>query len=289
MHDEPEKNSDAIGDARTSRREWLLNLGSTIVLTGTTGMVHERMLPATQAGQAVATGSAAALPPGLYVASVDHLTHIVTRDGPFVTIPPGAETEYLRPRDGPYHPEFFAPDEFDNVRRLVEIILGEDLKQSAQTAVPGGPEDIYEEVAEWIDIVAANAPQVRTLAKSLSAEQRALAVAYFGGEKPVIELETATPDRVLREGLVWLTKSSQQTFAKDFIQLSAEEQLGLVTSINDVHALERQANAGTRLFELLKREVAQGFYTSRVGLGELDAAASRFHPESPGCVAKLDV
>ena len=282
MDDELEKTS----DARTSRREWLLNLGSAIVLMGAAGTAPDA--GAAAAEQAAAPGSAEALPPGLYLPSVDHLTHILTRDEPFVTIPPGAETEYLLPRAGPYHPESITPDEFATVRRLVEIMLGEDLKQSRQPGAPGGPEDIYENVAEWIDIVAANASKVRTLAKSLPGEQRALAVAYFGSEKPVLELETFSPETVLRDGLAWLTKSSQETFGKGFAQLTAEEQVRMVGSIGDAPAQERQTNAGTRLFDLLKRESVRGFYTSRLGLIELDAAAESFHPESPGCAAKPD-
>ena len=64
-------------------------------------------------------------------------------------------------------PQAFAREEFPVIRRLVEIILGEDLKSPEETPVPGAPATIYDEVAEWIDLVVASAPAVRAQALSL--------------------------------------------------------------------------------------------------------------------------
>lgn len=242
-----------------------------------------------QAARSAVAGPAQPLPPGLYLPSFDHLTQVLARDESFVTVPPGAETEYIRPRRGSFHPRFFAPKEFQTVRRLVEIILGEDLRRSGQKPVPGGPGSIYGEVAEWIDLVAASAPAVRKLALDLPAEQRALAVAYFGSEKPVRELEGFEPERVLREGLAWLAKASSRMFSKGFMHVTRGEQFRLVRSINDDRANRSQSNAGTRLFDLLKRESIRGFYTSRTGLDELGFKADEFHPESPGCALKSNL
>ena len=176
-----------------TRREWLLSLGSAVVLAGYSGA------PGEAATQSAAPG-ASALPPGLFLPSLDHLTHALTSDDPFHPIPPGAETEYVRPRSGPFVPQAFAREEFPVIRRLVEIILGEDLKNSEETPVPGAPASICDEVAEWIDLVVASAPAVRALALSLPADQRAVAVAYFGTEEPVRELETSEPERDLPRG-----------------------------------------------------------------------------------------
>ena len=253
-----------------------MSLGSAVVLAGYSGA------PGEAAAQSAAPGSSA-LPPGLFLPSLDHLTHVLTSDGPFHPIPPGAETEYVRPRSGPFVPQGFAQEEFPVIRRLVEIILGEDLKNPEETPAPGAPASVCDEVAEWIDLVVASAPAVRALALNLPADQRALAVAYFGTEDPVRELETAEPERVSREGLAWLGEESRRRFAKDFLDAAPAEQVELVSSVSDTRTDKTAANAGTRFYDLLKAESIRGFYTSRRGLKELDFKGNSFYPESPGC------
>jgi hypothetical protein len=264
-----------LGGAIT-RREWLLSLGSAVVLAGYSGA------PGAAAMQSAAPG-ASALPPGVYLPSLDHLTHALTSDNPFHPVPPGAETEYVRPRSGPFVPQAFAHEEFPVIRRLVEIILGEDLKNSEETPAPGAPASIGDEVAEWIDLVVASAPTVRALALNLPADQRALAIAYFGAEDPVRELETSEPERVCREGLAWLGEESRRRFAKNFLDAAPADQVELVTSVSDARTDKTAANAGTRFYDLLKAESIRGFYTSRRGLNELDFKGNSFYPESPGC------
>src|SRR5579862_1987053 len=180
MDDAKNKIDEGKPGGAITRREWLLSLGSAVVLGGYSGA------PGEAAAQS-AVPSAGALPPGVFLPSLDHLTHVLTSDAPFHLIPPGAETEYVRPRSGPFVPQSFSSEEFPLIRRLVEIILGEDLKNSAETPAPGAPASIYDEVAEWIDLVVASAPAIRALALKLPADQRALAVAYFGSEDPVRE------------------------------------------------------------------------------------------------------
>src|SRR5215470_6035246 len=143
-----------------SRREWLLNFGSAVILSGFAGMPGESQ----QTGRAAAT----ALPPGLYTPSIDHVTHALKQDGPFFSIPPGAETQFVRPRSGPFVPQAFSAEEFAVIRRLVELILGEDLKTGATQLVAGAPETLYDEVAEWIDLVAFSGAGVRAAARRLT-------------------------------------------------------------------------------------------------------------------------
>lgn len=257
-----------------TRREWLVSLGSAVVLSGF------RVAPGQAQQEAQAAG--AALPPGLYQPSLDHLTHALASEGPFLPIPPGAETEYLRARLGPFVSQAFAQQEFVIVRRLVEIILGEDLKNSSEKPIPGAPDSIYEEVAEWIDLVVASAPGIRTLARNLPADQRALAAAYFGNEERVRNLETFEPERICHEGLAWLGEESQRRFAKGFLDAEPAEQIELVQAISDARPDKSAIHAGTRLFDFLKAESIRGFYTSRVGLKELDKGNS-FYAKSPGC------
>src|SRR5208283_263800 len=185
-------------------------------------------------------------------------------------IPPGAETEYVRPRSGPFVPQALAREEFPVIRKLVEIILGEDLKNPEETPVPGAPASIYDEVAEWIDLVVSSAHAVRKLALNLPPEERALAVAFFGNEEPVRELETFEPERVCHEGLEWLAEESRRRFAKDFLEAAPAQQVELLAAVSDARADKTATNAGTRFYDFLKAESIRGFYTSRSGLKELD-------------------
>jgi hypothetical protein len=275
--DEAEKKSDkGKSDTSLTRREWLLSFGGAVVLSGFRGAPG-------QAGREP-QGIGAALPPGLYRPSLDHLTHALASDDPFLPIPPDAATEYVRPRSGPFVPQAFAQEEFAIVRRLVEIILGEDLKKSSdKAAAPGVPASIYDEVAEWIDLVVATAPRVRSLARNLPADERALAVAYFGSEEPVQELETFEPERVCREGFAWIGEESLRRFGKGFADAAGAEQVEIVKAISDVRPDASAVHAGTRLFDFLKSECVRGFYTSRLGLRELDHKGNSFYAESPGC------
>ena len=170
----------------------------------------------------------AALPPGLFEPSFDHLSHALAHEEPFLPVPPGTETEYPRQRLGTLVPQGFTQEEFAVVRRLVEIILGEDLKRSSEKPAEGAPASIYDEVAEWIDLVVASAPGIRKLARSLPAEQRALAVAYFGSGEPVRHLETFECERVCHEGIAWLGEESQRHFAKGFLDVNPAGQVELV-------------------------------------------------------------
>jgi Gluconate 2-dehydrogenase subunit 3 len=258
-----------------TRRDWLLSFGSAVVLSGFRGTPGK----SPQGSQT----AAASLPPGLYQPSWDHLTHVLSSEGPFFPIPPGTETEYVRSRPGPFVPQAFTPEEFRVVRRLVKIILGEDLRKASEESTSRVPASVYDEVAEWIDLVVASAPRIRMSARNLTPEQRALAVAYFGSEEPVRKLETFAPERVCQEGLAWLDEESHRHFAKGFLDADPAGQLELVWAISDARPDKSVGHAGTRLFDFLKAECIRGFYTSRLGMKELDYTGNSFYGQSPGC------
>ena len=258
-----------------SRRDWLLNFGSAVILSGFAGMPGE--------SQQTEHTAAAALPPGLYTPSIEHVTHVLNHDGPFFPVPPGAETEFIQPRSGPFLPQAFSSEEFAVVRRLVELILGENLKAPLAQPAAETPEKLYDEVAEWIDLVVASGPGVRAAARNLTPEQRALAVAYFSSEEPVRELETYEPETICKEGLAWLQQESERRSFANFVTAPPAIQSDLLSSISDNRSDRAAANAGTRLFDFLKAEAVRGFYTSRFGLRELNYTGNSFYGQSPGC------
>ena len=165
----------------------------------------------------------------------------------------------------------------------VEIILGEDLKNASEKLALGASASIYDEVAEWIDLVVASAPGTRTLALKLPPDQRALAVAYFGSEEPVRHLASFEPESVCRDGLAWLGEESQRRLAIGFLNIDPSGQAELVRAISDGRPDRSATHAGTRLFDFLKEETIRAFYTSRMGLKELDYQGNSFYGQSPGC------
>src|SRR5215469_5050649 len=261
--------------AGLSRRDWLLNLGSAVILSGFAGLPGESQ----QTEHTVTT----ALPPGLYTPSIDHVTHALNQEGPFFSIPPGAETQFVRPRSGPFLPQAFSSEEFAVVRRLVELILGEDLKTAPAQQAAAAPANLYDEVAEWIDLVVFSSPGVRAAARNLTPEQRALAVAYFTSEEPVHELETFEPERICMEGLAWLQQETERRSFRTFLAVPPASQLELLASISDSRADSAASNVGKSFFAFLKAEVIRGYYTSRLGLKELAYTGNSFYGQSPGC------
>jgi hypothetical protein len=226
----------------TTRRAWLLRLGEFTALAGFAGVPGEAASVPSQASQ---------LPPGLYEPSLDHLVHMRMAQGRG-QIPAGSETDFVRPRSGPYRPEFFSPPEFQTVIRMVELILGDP---------PPAPETISE-VAEWIDLVVSQSAAVRRAAQALSPAHRTLAL-HYEGKAHVEERETADLQAICREGLTRLA---------DFAGLDKQRQLELLSSMSS-----------DPFFALIKAETIRGYYTSRDGLAELDYKGNSFYTESPGC------
>ena len=259
-----EQNGNGQGDL--TRRQWLLRLGQGVVLTGFSGTVSDLAAQT----PAHANTAEAALPPGLYLPSPDHLSHALVSDDRFHAIVPGGETEYAQPCTGPYHPQFFSAEEYPVARRLVELLLGE------------APRAVVDEVAEWLDLAVFSSARVRQTARQLAPEFR-LVARHFHGEDEARRIEADDQQRAWREGLAWLAQESSSRFHKAFPELSAPEQLQLMSLVCDERANQDADNAGVRLFQALKAEALRGFYTSRAGLDELDYQGNTFHAECPGC------
>jgi hypothetical protein len=270
-------------ERRLSRRQWLLKLGEAAVLLGFSETRGEGQAAGTSPAAPAAAHNLAELPPGLYEPSNDHLSHALSSDSLFHPAPPDTETGYARPRTGPYQPRFFSPSEFQTVKRIVELMLGEAEAGDVAAGAADDHENIVAVAAEWIDLRVASAPSVRDAAKRLAPDHRALAVAYYGATAPVEELEHLDPERISREGLAWLNEESGLRHGKPFRDLADDQQAGILREIADDRAGATGESAGRRLFKWMKAEIIRGFYTSRTGLKELDDKRNAFYAESPGC------
>jgi hypothetical protein len=200
------------------------------------------------------------------------MTHALESDGRFFSAAAGSETDFLRPPSRPFQPQYFSPPDFALVKRLVALFLGESDTngEMASTTV---------EICEWIDLEVYYSAAVREAALNLSPQHRALAIAYYG-EQEVAALETRDPQKIWREGLEWISMESTRRWGEAFLEASPASQAEVLKSLS---GRAGENDAGTRLFALLKSQVARGFYTSQRGLKELDYKGNGFYAECPGC------
>jgi len=256
-------------DDDLSRRQWLLRLGEMVVLAGVSGLVPESAAALLGARQETESTTASSLPPGLYDPSQDHLVHALSSGGKKWSPPPGSETDYVQLSPLPFQPQFFTPEEFRVVTRFVEILLG----KVDSTALS--------QATQWLDLWLHAAAGVRAAAQHLDPLHRALAVAV-NGEASVRELETADPQSVARAGLAALHDLSVQTHGQEFLQLTAQQQLDLLTSAGTA----QPGNPLRKFFEITRAEAIRGYYTSAAGLKELDYKGNAYYTDSPGCEMK---
>ena len=275
------KATDGRGDnINLSRREWLIDLGKAAALAGIAGKTTPLGAEGL-AGKPASETAPETFPQGLYRPSSEHLGHALGNDTRFHPIPPGCEVDFIRPRKGPFEPQFFSRDEYKVVRRLTALMLGEPAESSASGA-KSTDGNLVDEVAEWIDLQTYSFAGVRQAAERLTPEQVALAKAYDGA--PLLErLKTTDPQKTYRDGLAWLAGESNRRHGRGFIELREEQQTAILDLISDNRSRSSAASDGTRFFEQLKHDIISGFYTSRTGLKELDDKANRFYAESPGC------
>ena len=266
--------------AGLSRREWLIDLGKAAALAGIAGksasLDAERMI-----GFPAPETRPETLPPGLYNPSFDHLGHALGNDMRFHPIPPGCEVDFIRPRTGPFEPQFFSGDEYKIIRRLTSLMLGEPEGLPGETA-DSSDGNIVDEVAEWVDLHTYSFAGVREAAGRLTPEQVALAKAYDGA--PLLHrVRNTDPQKTYRAGLAWIAGESERRHGRGFVELNEEQQTAILDLISDAQSNKDTDNDGTRFFRQLKSDIISGFYTSRTGLKELDDKANHFYAESPGC------
>ncbi len=247
-----------------TRRNWLVTISQTAVCLGV-------------AGNAVAKPETDnVLPPGVYRPSSDHLSHALMNSARYHSVPPGCPTDYVQPNDGQAKPLFFSAADFQVIRRLAELLLGEE-----SSAVQG----VGLEVAQWIDLRVSSSDGVRGAVAHIDASYRTLATAYFGPAHDE-RIASEDPAKICREGLEWISHASTTQYSKNFLLLDQGQQIAILRSISDERSNRAAENAGTRLFDFLKAETIKGFYTSQVGLKELDFKGNAFYSRSPGCHSK---
>jgi hypothetical protein len=91
-----------------------------------------------------------------------------------------------------------------------------------------------------------------------------------------------------RTGLGWLNAFATGTHGSRFIDLPGAEQEALLNKLADHRQQSTSDIEGQEFFVLARKYTVIGYYTSRVGLEELDDPGLRFYTASPECPHKND-
>ncbi|HEV3277715.1 MAG TPA: gluconate 2-dehydrogenase subunit 3 family protein [Terriglobia bacterium] len=86
-----------------------------------------------------------------------------------------------------------------------------------------------------------------------------------------------------RYGLTWLDAHSEKLYGKPFRGLEAADQTDILKHLAYKDQYREGEDEGRRFFHTVRELTVMGFYTSRIGLEELDFPGLRFYAESPGC------
>jgi gluconate 2-dehydrogenase gamma chain len=73
---------------------------------------------------------------------------------------------------------------------------------------------------------------------------------------------------ICRPGLAALDKECRRRYGKEFLGLSAEEQIAVLTPWSEVDAKRSRKDIGPQFFRAMKNLTADGYYTSHIGLVE---------------------
>ena len=91
--------------------------------------------------------------------------------------------------------------------------------------------------------------------------------------------------KIHRAGLAWLDKHVHAKFGKGFAELTAEQQVEVMTPLSEAVDREQVKTPGERFFQSVKYLTADGYYTSRVGMTEeLGYKGGAVLPEYPECI-----
>lgn len=94
--------------------------------------------------------------------------------------------------------------------------------------------------------------------------------------------------RGFRSGLGWLDAHSLKTSGNSFLGMTPGQQTSLLESVAYKTKFRAGDERGREFFSFVREYTVMGFYTSEVGLKELDYPGLKFYAESPACPHKDD-
>ena len=144
---------------------------------------------------------------------------------------------------GKYTPKYFSEQQYRTLNTLCDAIIPKD-EHSGGAAEAGAP--------EFIDLLTS---------------------------------ENAEFQRKLGGGLLWLDGFCTDRYEKTFLECSAEQQKGVLELIAYRKNGEKDPalGQGVAFFALLRRMTCDGFYTSKIGIADLQYIGNTTLREFPGC------
>jgi hypothetical protein len=94
--------------------------------------------------------------------------------------------------------------------------------------------------------------------------------------------------RDFRTGLSWLSTHSRNNLGKTFLSLNSDQQNTLLEPLAYKKKFHTGEERGRKFFNRVREYTVMGFYTSEIGLKELDYPGLKFYAESPSCPHKDD-
>jgi gluconate 2-dehydrogenase subunit 3-like protein len=170
---------------------------------------------------------------------------------------PNAHTPDARRQtpDAPYAPKFFSAHEYATVRVLVDIIIPADERSGSATEA---------RVPEFMD----------TLLADDSVSDKASRTA-------------------MRGGLGWMDREAHARYGKTFVLCTPSERTAIVNDIAWPAKAKPEVSQGAAFFSSFRDLTASGFWSSPMGVKDLQYLGNRFVPEWKGCppeaLAKLGV
>lgn len=100
----------------------------------------------------------------------------------------------------------------------------------------------------------------------------------------VLSDETARTQETFLSGLAWINRRSNELFQKDFLRLSGEQQVEMLTRLSDGDSIQPEDKHGRPFFLDIRRRTVSGYYTSKIGIHEeLEYKGKTPLAEWPGC------
>jgi gluconate 2-dehydrogenase gamma chain len=159
----------------------------------------------------------------------------------------GAEAA-AKPAAGPYHPKSFSPKEWRTVRVLSDLIIPADDK-SGNASQAGVPEYIDEVVTDRHN---------------------------HGGIESRVEAQ-------IKGGLAWLDAEARHRFQHDFADCKVDQQREILDLIAWPKKAAKEHSQAVAFFNRFRDLVAGGFYTSKIGIADLQFKGNTAVDHWDGC------
>ncbi|HLZ46945.1 MAG TPA: gluconate 2-dehydrogenase subunit 3 family protein [Gemmatimonadales bacterium] len=87
----------------------------------------------------------------------------------------------------------------------------------------------------------------------------------------------------MRGGLMWLDNESQERFGKTFVAATPQQQTAILDDIAWPKKAKPEMSQGVAFFNLFRDMTASGFFTSKMGVTDLDYRGNVFNMDWNGC------